>query len=59
MERLRRNDGIDGVPLQRNVAGKIGLEKKSFSVGLDDRSGQAIAIFQGYLIGKRPCSANA
>ena len=41
MERFRGNDGSDGVPLQADVACKIGLEQKSFRVGLDDSSGQA------------------
>lgn len=48
---LGRNDGGDSVPLKSDVTCKIGFKQESLRVGLDDSSGQPVAIFQGYLIG--------
>lgn len=53
MQSLRRHDGGDSVPLDVDVAGEIGLDQKSFCIGLDDGSGQPVAVFQSYLIGPR------
>jgi hypothetical protein len=51
MEGLGRDDGSHGFPLKGDVPCKFGLEQKSFRVGLDDGSGQAVAIFESHLIG--------
>jgi hypothetical protein len=58
MERLRGYDGSDGIPLETDVTRKLGFQQKGFGVGLDDGSGQTVAIFQSHLIGWRTRRAN-
>jgi len=45
-------DALDSVPLERDVAGVIGVENEGAGIGLDDGSTQAVAILQRDLIGE-------
>lgn len=51
MEGLCGDDGGDGVPLEIDVAGKVGFQQQRFGIGLDDGSGQSVAVFERNLIG--------
>ena len=51
IERLGRSDGLNGVPVNRDDAGELRFEREHFGVGLDDCAGQAVAVFECYLVG--------
>ena len=46
-------DGLNCVELEGDVSGGIGVQNERLAVGFDDGSGEAIAIFQGDLVGER------
>ena len=46
------NTGDRG-PVDGHFAGEFGLDDQSFAVGLDDGSGETVAVLKGDLIGKK------
>lgn len=45
-------DGLDCAELERDLTGSVGVQDQRLAIGLDDSPGQAVAVFQGELVGE-------